>query len=81
MEEKQGKKPDFTVVSSTKLSGRDGKEGKTYWTRLGVAFVNKNSAGEITSISLRLNAYPKEGDPVLFPWNAWDSEAQVPKAA
>ena len=43
------------------VTPREGKDGKTYWTKVGVAFPNRNGDG----FSLSLEAYPlpnKEGE-------------------
>ncbi len=53
----------FRVVSPVK---REGDE-KTFWQRVGIAFENFDTNGQRTSISLRLNALPVNGELVLFP--------------
>lgn len=57
------RKPDYAVSTPVKATGKEGDEDKTYWTRLGVGFTNRDG-----SVSLRLNANPLHGELVLFPW-------------
>lgn len=66
--------PDYTVSTPVNVEGKDGE--KTYWTRLGIAFANRNGGGEITSISLRLNGNPINGELVLFPWESDEASAR-----
>ena len=42
------------------------KDGKNFWDDCGVLFINRNSAGEITSIQVRHNMFPNV-DMVAFP--------------
>ena len=42
------------------------KEGKTFWDRCGVVFVNTDEAGAITSITVKHNMFP-DVDMVAFP--------------
>lgn len=64
------RKPDYSVSTPVKAEHKEGRESKTFWTRLGVGFTNKDG-----SISLRLNANPLYGELVLFPWSAKAEEA------
>ena len=42
------------------------KDGKNYWDRCGVAFLNLDEHGQITSIKVRHNMFP-DVDMVAFP--------------
>lgn len=47
------------------------KDNKNYWDKCGVAFVNKDDDGNITSISVKLNMFPNL-DIAAFPPKAKD---------
>mgnify|MGYP006995067907 CR=1 FL=1 len=49
------------------------KDGKNYWDNCGVLFINRNPAGEITSIQVRHNMFPGV-DMVAFPPREKDGE-------
>jgi len=42
------------------------KDGKNFWDNCGVLFINRNDAGDITSIQVRHNMFPAV-DMVAFP--------------
>ncbi len=49
------------------------KDGKNFWDKCGVVFVNTNEAGEITSVSLRHNMFPNV-EMVAFPRREQDDQ-------
>ena len=55
-----------------KLNVKSGeKEGKNFWSKCGVLFVNKDDAGEITSITVKHDMFP-DVEMVAFPQKAKD---------
>ncbi|MEO9780410.1 MAG: hypothetical protein ABJH07_26150 [Sedimentitalea sp.] len=55
------------ATQTLKLNVKTGeKEGKTFWDRCGILFVNTDENGAITSITVRHNMFP-EVDMVAFP--------------
>lgn len=47
------------ATQTLKLSVKTGeKEGKTFWDRCGVLFVNTDEAGKITSIQVKHSMFP-----------------------
>ncbi|WP_298856087.1 hypothetical protein [uncultured Ruegeria sp.] len=47
------------ATQTLKLNVKTGeKEGKTFWDRCGVLFVNTDEAGNITSIQVKHNMFP-----------------------
>ena len=57
-----------------KLNVKSGeKDGKTYWDRCGVLFVNTDDNGEITSIQVRHSMFPGV-EMVAFPKRDKDDE-------
>lgn len=53
-----------------KLNVKSGeKDGKTFWNKCGVVFVNTNDAGDITSITVKHDMFPT-ADMVAFPQKA-----------
>jgi hypothetical protein len=55
------------ATESMKLRVKTGeKDGKNYWENCGVLFINRNDAGDITSIQVRHNMFPAV-DMVAFP--------------
>ena len=60
-----------------KLNVKTGeKDGKAFWDRCGVVFVNTDSSGEITSITVRHNMFPNV-DMVAFPLRERDDDQVV----
>ena len=59
---------DYTMATQTlKLNVKSGeKDGKNYWDRCGVLFVNQDEAGNITSISVKHSMFPNV-EMVAFP--------------
>ena len=49
------------------------KDGKNFWDKCGVVFVNTNEAGEITSVNLRHNMFPNV-EMVAFPRREQDDQ-------
>ena len=59
---------------SMKLRVKTGeKDGKNFWDDCGIVFINRNPAGEITSIQVRHNMFPGV-DMVAFPKRADDQQ-------
>lgn len=57
-----------------KLKVKTGENnGKSYWDTCGVAFLNTDDNGNITSISVRHNMFPNV-DMVAFPQRAKDDQ-------
>ncbi len=54
--------PRLNAFTVAEFTAEDGKPAKA-WTRIGVAFANKNGPG----YSIRLNALPLNGNLVLLP--------------
>jgi hypothetical protein len=47
------------ATQTLKLNVKSGeKDGKNFWDQCGVAFVNTNDAGEITSINVKHSMFP-----------------------
>lgn len=62
------------ATQTLKLNVKTGeKDGKNYWDRAGVLFVNTDEAGAITSITVRHNMFPNV-EMVAFPKRDDDSE-------
>ncbi len=62
------------AFDSMKLRVKTGeKDGKTFWDNCGVLFINRNDAGEFTSIQVRHNMFPGV-DMVAFPKRDDDQE-------
>ena len=62
------------AFDSMKLRVKTGeKDGKNFWDSCGVLFINRNDAGEITSIQVRHNMCPGI-DMVAFPKRDDDQE-------
>ena len=62
------------ATENMKLRVKPGeKDGKTYWDDCGIVFINRNPAGEITSIQVRHNMFPGV-DMVAFPKRSDDQE-------
>ena len=60
-----------------KLNVKTGeKDGKAFWDRCGVVFVNTDPSGEITSITVRHNMFPNV-DMVAFPLRERDDDQVV----
>lgn len=49
------------------------KEGKNFWDRCGVVFVNTDDNGEITSVTVKHNMFP-DVDMVAFPQRSKDDD-------
>lgn len=55
------------ATENMKLRVKTGeKDGKNYWETCGVLFINRNEAGDITSVQVRHNMFPGV-DMVAFP--------------
>jgi hypothetical protein len=57
-----GEKTRYRVMAPIQREGKD----KTFWLRVGTAFVNPARNGAPPSISVKLDALPAGGDLVLF---------------
>ena len=55
-------KPRYNVMQPVHREGRD----KPFWQRLGTAWENAPKNGGPSSISIRLDALPMQGEMVLF---------------
>jgi hypothetical protein len=62
MDHKSNKKAVFTVVQ--------GKEGKSFWVRIGAAFTNSDG-----SLSVKLDALPTNGQLQVREWEERDSSS------
>ena len=62
------------ATQTLKLNVKSGeKDGKTFWDRCGVAFVNTDEQGNITSINVKHSMFPNV-DMVAFPKKDRDDE-------
>lgn len=62
------------ATQTLKLNVKSGeKDGKNYWDRCGVVFVNTNDAGEITSVSVKHSMFPNV-DMAAFPQRERDTD-------
>jgi hypothetical protein len=62
----------FTVVERGSGNGMT----KSYWTRVGVGFVNKDG-----SITLKLDCLPINGTLQVREWEAWERKTDSPETA
>lgn len=62
------------ATQTLKLNVKSGeKDGKTFWDRCGVVFVNTDEQGNITSINVKHSMFPNV-DMVAFPKKDRDDE-------
>ena len=62
------------ATQTLKLNVKSGeKDGKTFWDRCGVVFVNTNDQGEITAINVKHSMFPNV-EMVAFPKTAKDDD-------
>jgi hypothetical protein len=60
------------VVAPVQREGKDGKDGKTYWVKVGVAFENKDG-----SWNLYLDAFPFSGKLQMRDWDEpWEGRGR-----
>ena len=62
------------ATQTLKLNVKSGeKDGKNYWDKCGVLFINTNEAGDITAITVKHNMFP-DVEMVAFPAKAQDQD-------